>query len=337
MESTKLVRTSSSTRVQVFLLDNLIWVIMIVLFFIFSLTIPNFFTVLNIHFMFYDASAIGMLVFAQALVLISGNMDLSVARNAGLTAMFVGMLVRVWAKGVIPTWAGIILMPVFGGLLGMVNGFLVGKLKINAFLATLSTFLIYDWMTYVINQGAIINLGRALDFPGGGTIFGFHFAILVLFAVGAVLYFLLQHTRFGAYLRAMGGNPEAAGMLGINLTSMNFRVFTIAGVLGGVSGLLYTGYLRSIPSTIATGDSIFLSFAGAIIGGVSLRGGEGSIVGALGGVLLLGLIDTGTTMTSVAPALRGVINGLILLLAILINKSRLDLRDRVLMPPQRQA
>jgi len=336
METAKLVQTSSSKRIQVFVLDNLIWAIMIVLFIIFSLTIPNFFTILNIHFMFYDASAIGMLVFAQALILISGNMDLSVARNAGLTAMFIGMLVRVWAVGVIPTWAGIILMPLFGGVLGAVNGVLVGKVKINPFLATLATFLIYDWMTYVINEGAINNLGKALDFPGGGTIFGLHFAIVVLVGVCAILYYVLQHTRFGSYLRAIGGNPEAAGMLGINLTAMNFWVFTIAGVLGGTAGLLYTGYLRTIPSTIASGDAIFLSFAGAIIGGVSLRGGEGSIIGALGGVLLLGLIDTGTTMTSVAPALRGVINGLILLLAILINKSRVDLRDRILMPRNAQ-
>lgn len=334
MESAKLIHTSGSTRVQIFLLENLIWVIILVLFAVFSLTIPNFFTILNIHFMFYDASAIGMLVFAQAIVLISGNMDLSIARNAGLTAMFIGMLLKVWAVGVIPTWAGIILMPLFGGLLGAINGFLVGKIKIDPFLATLATFLIYDWMTYVINEGAIINLGKALNFPGGGTIFGLHFAIVVLVVVCAVLYFVVQHTRFGSYLRAVGGNPEAAGMLGISNTRMNFWIFTIAGVLAGTSGLLYTGYLRSIPSTIGAGDDIFLSFAGAIIGGVSLRGGEGSIIGALGGVLLLGIIDTGTTMTSVAPALRGVINGLILLLAILINKSRVDLRDRILLPRQ---
>ena len=331
MPSTKVAETSIATKIQVGVLDNLIWVIIVLLFIVFSLSIPNFFTLTNIHFMFYDASAIGILVFAEALVLIAGHMDLSIARNAGLTAMFVGMLLRAWIPA-LPGWLGIILMPLFGGLLGAVNGVLVGRIKINPFLATLSTFLIYDWMTYVINKGAIINLAPALDYPGGGKVLGLHFAIIVLFVVCALLYFVLQHTRFGSNVRAIGGNPDAAGMLGISLGWMNFWVFTIAGLLAGTAGLLFTGYLASIPSTIASGDDIFLAFAGAIIGGVSLRGGEGSMIGALGGVLLLGIIDTGTTMTNVDPAVRGVINGVILLVAILINKSRIDLRDRILMP-----
>lgn len=331
LQSTKVVQVSTSKNIQVGILDNLIWVIIVVLFIIFSATIPNFFTPVDVRFMFYDASAIGMLVFAEALVLISGNMDLSVARNAGLTAMFIGMLLHSWLPG-LPGWLGIILMPLFGGLLGAFNGILVGRIKINPFLATLATFLIYNWLTFVINRGAIINLSPALVYPGGGNIFGLHFAIVVLFVVCGVLYFLLEHTRFGNYVRAIGGNSEAAGMLGISLPWMNFWVFTIAGVLAGTAGLLYTGYLESIPSTIASGDAIFLAFAGAIIGGVSLWGGEGSMIGAFVGVLLLGIIDTGTTMTSVDPAVRGVINGVILLLAILINKSRVDLRDRILMP-----
>ncbi len=97
-----------------------------------------------------------------------------------------------------------------------------------------------------------------------------------MLAVCAVLGFVLTRTRFGGYVHAIGGNPEAARMLGISLPWMNFWVFTIAGALAGLSGLLFIGYLASIPSTIAGGDDIFLAFAGAIIGGISLTGGEGS-------------------------------------------------------------
>jgi len=145
------------------------------------------------------------------------------------------------------------------------------------------------------------------------------------------LYFILDHTRFGSHIRAIGGNSDAANMLGINVGNTHFWIFTIAGALAGVAGLLYTGYLKCIPSTIAEGD-IFLAFAGAIIGGVSLRGGRGSAIGALGGVLLMGVINAGCTMTAMEPALRGVLNGFILLTAILINKTRANLRDRILMP-----
>ncbi len=329
--SDKVARSSTATRIQVGVLDNLIWVITLALFAIFSLTIPHFFTGKNIQFMFYDAAAIGMLVFAEAIALISGNLDLSVARNSGLTAMFVGMLLTRWVPG-IPGWAGIILMPAVGGMLGAINGFFVGRVKLDPFLVTLSTFLMFDWTTYVINKGAIINLAPALVFPGGEKLFGIFFAIVVLFAVFGVMHFVLEQTRFGGYIRAIGGNAEAAGMNGINVPWMNFWVFTLAGTLAGVAALLYTGYLESIPSTIASGDAIFLAFAGAIIGGVSLHGGEGSIVGAFGGVLLLGVIDTGTAMTNVDPAVRGVINGAILLLAILIDRFRVTLRDRLLLP-----
>jgi ribose/xylose/arabinose/galactoside ABC-type transport system permease subunit len=120
-------------------------------------------------------------------------------------------------------------------------------------------------------------------------------------------------------------------MLGISVENTNFWIFTISGALAGISGLLYVGYLKCIPSTIADG-AIFLAFAGAIMGGVSLQGGRGSIIGALGGVILMGIIDAGCTMTAMEPALRGVLNGFILLIAILINRTRGSLRDRILMP-----
>ncbi len=316
---------------QLLVVDNLIWAINVFVFLVFSISVPNFFTLKNIHFLFYVASPIGVLVFAEALVLVSGAMDLSIAHIAGLSSMLVGAIMVQWLH-FLPGWVGVVLMLVVGGLLGSVNGFFVGRVNVNPFLVTLSTFLMYNWLTFYINRGAITNVPAAMVWLGGGQVFGVFAAILVLLALTALLYFVLEKTPFGGYIRAIGGNAEAARMLGINLPMMNFWIFTIAGVLAGVAGLLYIGYLDSIPSTIAGGDDIFLAFAGAIIGGVSLRGGEGSMIGALGGVLLLGIIDAGTTMTLIDPALRGFLNGLILLVAILINKYRVELRDRILMP-----
>ncbi len=324
-------RLKFSKRAQLLIVENLIWVIILFIFCVFSAIIPNFLSISNIHFMLYVASPLGMLVFAEALALISGNMDLSISQNTGLSSMLVGVIMVQWLP-FLPGWVGIILLILVGAVLGSVNGFFVGKLNINPFLITLSTYLIYDWMTYYLRRGAIVNVSNAMIFPGGSTVLGIHAAIFFLFSVCIILLFVLQQTRFGGYIRAMGGNAEAARMLGISLSWMNFWVFTITGALAGISGLLYIGYLESIPSTIANGDDIFLAFAGAIIGGVSLRGGEGSVFGALGGVLLLGVIDAGTTQMAMDPALRGVLNGLILLGAILINKYRVRLRDKILMP-----
>jgi len=305
-------------RIKLTLVDYMIWLIIAGAFIFFSCTIPRFLTFKNVLFILYVAAPLGLLVFGEAVCLLGGNMDLSLSENAGFTAMIVGVILVDWAPW-LPGWTGIILMALVGAGLGAVNGFFVGKVKLNPFLVTLSTFLIYNWMTYYLRRGAIIKMPGALLIPGGGRIGGVFIAIPILIGMAIFLYFILDHTRF------------AANMLGINVGNTHFWIFTIAGALAGVAGLLYTGYLKCIPSTIAEGD-IFLAFAGAIIGGVSLRGGRGSAIGALGGVLLMGVINAGCTMTAMEPALRGVLNGFILLAAILINKTRANLRDRILMP-----
>lgn len=320
----------NSEKIKLGLVEHLIWLIILGVFIVFSLTIPHFFTIRNLLFILYAASPLGFLVFGEAIALLSGNMDLSLSENAGLTAMLVGVILVDWAPW-LPGWVGIILMVLVGALLGAVNGFFVGKMKINPFLITLSTFIMFNWSTYYLRRGVIVKVPAALLVLGGGKTGGIFNSIFVLVGMVFILYILLEHTRFGSHIKAIGGNSEASGMLGISVENTNFWIFTISGALAGISGLLYVGYLKCIPSTIADG-AIFLAFAGAIMGGVSLQGGRGSIVGALGGLILMGIIDAGCTMTAMEPALRGVLNGFILLIAILINRARGSLRDRILMP-----
>jgi ribose/xylose/arabinose/galactoside ABC-type transport system permease subunit len=320
----------NSEKIKLGLVEHLIWLIILGVFMVFSLTIPHFFTIRNLLFILYAASPLGFLVFGEAIALLSGNMDLSLSENAGLTAMLVGVILVDWAPW-LPGWVGIILMVLVGALLGAVNGFFVGKMKINPFLITLSTFIMFNWSTYYLRRGVIVKVPDALLVLGGGKTGGIFNSIFVLVGMVFILYILLEHTRFGSHIKAIGGNSEASGMLGISVENTNFWIFTISGALAGISGLLYVGYLKCIPSTIADG-AIFLAFAGAIMGGVSLQGGRGSIIGALGGLILMGIIDAGCTMTAMEPALRGVLNGFILLIAILINRTRESLRDRILMP-----
>ena len=317
-------------KFMLLLIEHLIWVLIVFVFLLFSLFIRNFFTLRNLHYILYMASLLGLLVFAQSITLLSGNMDLSISQNAGLSAILVGVIMVDWMPW-LPGWTGIIMILAIGGLLGAFNGFFVGKLKINPFLVTLSTYLMFNWLTYFIRKGAIVDVPPALIFLGGGKIGEIYIAIFVLIALCTFLYFVLDHTRFGSYIRAVGGNADSAEMLGIKTGKIKFWVFTIGGLLAGGAGLIYIGYLKTIPSTIAEGDILFLAFAGSIIGGVSMSGGRGSIFGALGGIILIALIQAGTTMTAMDPTLRGFLNGVILLIAILINKSREMLRDKLLM------
>jgi len=320
-------------KIKLHLVNNLIWVIIVGLFLFFALLIPRGWLGLrNIEFILYVGSMIGFLVIGESLVLLSGNMDLSLAQNAGLSAMIVGYLSAAVFEGA-PGWVWIMGVIIVGAILGSVNGFLIGKLRMNAFLATLGTFLAFNYATFLISRGTVVGLPKALILPGSLSFSGFHMAILIFFAVAVLVHFLLRYTRFGANVYSVGGDPEASRKMGINIGNTYFWVFTLAGALAGLSALIFIGYLGCVPSTMADG-MIFMAFAGAVMGGISLRGGRGGIIGAIGGVILFGIIEAGLTMINIDPALRGIFSGVVLIVAIMINRMRERIIDKLLMPPQ---
>jgi len=323
------------TRAKIFVVDNFIWFIDVGLYLLFIILVPRgFLTLHNVEFILYVSSMIGFLVLGEALALITGGMDLSLAENAGLSAMVGGFTVGVMAPG-LPGWVGVIIVLLTGTALGAVNGTLVGKLRYNPFLATLGTFLVFDWGTFWIRRGAIVRLPASFLAPGSATVGGVHIAILIFLAMAILLHFILRYTRFGVRTYAVGDNPRAATMMGINVGKTLFWIYTLCGLLAGFSGLMYTGYIGVVTSLIAQ-NQVFNAMAGAVLGGISLRGGRGSIMGALGGVVLLGILDAGLTMLNVSPEIRGVLTGFVLLVAVMINMLTARLRDRILMPSSGQ-
>jgi len=320
-----------NTRVKVLIVDNFIWFINAGLYILFIILNPRgFLTIHNVEFILYVSSMLGFLVLGEALAMITGGMDLSLAQNAGLSAMVGGFILGVMAPS-LPGWLGAIIVLIAGTAFGAVNGLLVGKLKYNPFLATLGTFIVFDWATFWIRRGAIVNLPASFLAPGSGTIGGVHIAIFLFLFMALLLHLMLRYTQFGVSVYAVGDNPKAAMMMGINVGKVLFGVFTLGGLLAGFSGLIYLGYIGAVTSLIAQ-NKIFEAFAGAVLGGVSLRGGRGSIMGALGGVILLGILDAGLTMLNVSPEIRGVLTGFVLLVAVMINMAISRLRDRILMP-----
>ena len=319
------------TRSKIFVVDNVIWFINAGLYLLFIVLVPRgFLTLHNVEFILYVSSMIGFLVLGEALALITGGMDLSLAQNAGLSAMVGGFLIGVVATG-IPGWVGVIIVLVTGTILGTVNGVLVGKLRYNSFLATLGTFIVFDWVTFLIRHGAIVDLPKSFLAPGNAQIGGIHVAIFIFLTITIALHFMMRHTRLGMRIYAIGDNPRATEMMGINVGNVLFWVFTLGGLLAAFSALMYVGYIGAVTSLIAQ-NKIFEAFAGAVLGGISLRGGRGSLMGALGGVILLGILDAGLTMLNVSPEIRGVLTGVVLLLAVMINMMIARLRDRILMP-----
>ncbi|HOQ51639.1 MAG TPA: ABC transporter permease, partial [Candidatus Atribacteria bacterium] len=257
----------------------------------------------------------------------SGNFDLSIGEIAGFSAMVTAVIT---VKSGLPGYLGIILVVLIGGLCGAFNGLLVGKIRLNPFLVTLGTSIMFDWLTMVVRRGSVLGLPAVYLAPGGARVFGVYLAIFILLGFAILLAFVLAKTIWGSNLYSVGGNIEATRRCGINTDKVVFSAFVVAGMLAGISGLLYTGYMGVATSNLADG-TVFMAFAGAVIGGVSLTGGRGSILNALGGTLLLGIIEAGLTMMAIDPAWQGTFTGVLVLVAILLNQSRQILRDRILM------
>ena len=320
-------------KIGLFSFRNLVWILFLAAFFVFSLIVPSFFTLEGIHFIFYISSCAVFLVLGQAILLMSGNLDLSIAQIAGLSTILTSTIFYKWFPGRLPGWTSIVIICAIGGILGCINGFFVGKLKLSSFLVTLATYFIYRWQRYYFIERVIMGseLPDAFLFAGKSSILGIKVSIFIMIIFGIIIYFILNHIKFGNKIYAVGGNPSAAKRLGINVGNTLIITFAFSGVLAGISGMLYAGYINAVSPDIVDGY-VFMSFAGAIIGGVSMSGGRGTISGAIGGTLLIMTIDIGLMLLDMNPYIRLTFRGIIILIAILIDKTRMSIIDKILLP-----
>jgi ribose/xylose/arabinose/galactoside ABC-type transport system permease subunit len=337
------LRGLAANRTDVFIwgLDNLIWPIVIIAFVVFSLLLPGTFSSFqNIQFMLYASSALGLLVLAESLCLLSGNFDLSIGSIAGFSAMFTALAITQWFPG-IPGVAGIFIIIAVGGFIGLINGYAIGYLGINPFLQTLGFYILFRGAILVISEGTVAPLPDSYTFLGGATlgnfpgfggegiIAGIPVAILLLLALFAVTWYILNYTRTGLAIYAVGGDEDSAKEAGIPKERTILMVFTISGMLAGLAGLLYTGYLSAAPPTLARGE-LFPAFAAAVIGGISLFGGRGDIKNAFGGLILLTMIKVGLVQLRIGAEEIQAVNGAVLLAAIYIYFFESRLRSGIL-------
>ena len=325
------------------LIDNMIWVILFVVFTFFVFQSEHFLTERNISNILTAAAVLGVLVIGQTFVLISGNFDLSTESTLGLAALM-GLWLIVPAGA--PTFGGgVFLNPYLsiaatlatGAAIGYVIGVLITFGRMHNFIVTLAVLLIIRGFMLAFSEGAPVNgfnnpdadvfywLGHQTAFvaPGLGKITVAVVTTGLLFLIG---HFILQHHRFGRELYAIGGNRDAAEAMGINTERRIRQVYMISGLLAALAGWMLAGRVVSIQSNLGEGF-IFTVFAGAVIGGVSLQGGRGTMLGALGGVLLLSTIDRGLNLMHVSVFWVKVIQGLIILIAMFLDAQRARLSE----------
>lgn len=264
---------------------------------------------------------IALLVVAETLILITGKMDLSLESTVGLAPGIAAWLTL--PKGInhglhlVPGFWAVPIALAVGALVGAINGFLIVRLRINAFIVTLGMLITLRGVLTGISHGqTFFGLTGSQMYLGSATWLGLPASIWIVAITFAIGIFALAKTRLGRSLYAIGGNPEAARAAGIRTDRVVFGVLVLAGLLAALAGIVESGNLASVTSNLGSGR-IFDVFAAAVIGGISLNGGKGSLFGAFTGVLLLNLIFKVLTFAGVPDQWFDFLNGAVILVVLM--------------------
>ena len=289
-----------------------------------ALVSPSFLTQANLVSVLGASAALALVVLAESLIIITGKFDLSVESTVGIAPALGAMLVIPAASAGFgtewPVAAGLLVVIAVGALTGLINGFLVVRLRLNAFIVTLAMLIVLRGMLVGATQG-----GTLFDMPqpffalATTTLLGMPLSVWLAAAAFGIAGVMLRYHRLGRALYAIGGNAPAARAAGINVERITWGVFILAGALAALGGLIVTGYVGAINANQGNG-MIFTVFAAAVIGGVSLDGGKGSMTGALCGVLLLGVVQNVLTLAQVPSFWIQAIYGAIILGALMLAR-----------------
>jgi len=297
--------------------NQLIWVVLIFFFLVISLIEPRFLSRINVLNILLHSAVLGILVIGECFCLIHGKFDLSIESTLGFTAMLGAIIVL--DLGVNP-YLAIFLMLGVGMFIGALNAVMINRIKIDPFVVTLSTLIIFRGLTLVISSGV-----TKYDFPQEFRIFAAHTQngllaapVIIMFACYIIFHIVLSSTVFGRQIYSVGGNEDAAFAAGINVRWVSSKAFILSGFLAALGGIVLSARLNSAPTTLGEG-MVFEVFAAAVIGGVSMQGGRGNLIGALGGVLLISSIDSALTLTRVSSFWVETSKGLILLAAVFLD------------------
>jgi len=319
-------------RIQLLGVENLIWILIVIAFIMFSLLNPRFLEPTTIFSILQEAGMLGPLALGLGLCLIAGSFDVSLCRIAGLSLVVTGWLCEFTDL----PWFVIIPVPlVLGLVLGIFNGVLIGKLGLNSFLVTLAGYFMWDSLSRYIMMGHYFPPGRFdphILFFGRGRIMDGPFVSTVIF-IGLLLliWFFMKYTKKGNAIYAVGASVDTARRLGINTKNIKLLVHAVAGLLAGVCGLFYVGYAVEIKPIVVPPFYIFNAFVAIAIAGISISGGRGNLLSILGGVTLIQMTAYGATMMGAGFEFAYYVVPGTLFLVVIILINRLDaFRDRIL-------
>ncbi|WP_300380046.1 ribose ABC transporter permease [Clostridium sp.] len=283
---------------------------------IITIVAPTFLTLSNITNVFTQVSVNAIISLGMTFVILTGGIDLSV----GSTLAISGALGASIIKSTGNIYLAIIAAALVGIGVGLINGLLISRGKLQAFIATLATMTIFRGATLVFTNGTPISkLPDSFVNLGNGKIGSLPIPVIITIIVSVIAIYILSQTKLGRYIYALGGSEDSARLSGINTTRIKTLVYVISGFAASITGLIIASRIGSASPNAGVGFELD-AIAAVVIGGTSLSGGEGKISGTLIGALIIGVLNNGLNIMNVSPFYQLIVKGLVILIAVLLDK-----------------
>jgi ribose transport system permease protein len=297
---------------------------LILLFIFFSIASPYFFTFNNVVGILISTAVNGLLALGVTFIIISGGIDLSIGTVMTLSSVMSAVVVKTWG---LPNPVGVLVGILTGGFAGFVNGILISKLKLPPFIATLGMLNVAKGLSLVITGLAPIYFPLETGFSNiamgsvlGAIIPGFNIpnGVVIMFGSAVVAGLILTKTVIGRYTFALGSNEEAARLSGVNIAFWKTAIYTLGGLFVGIAGVIIAARLNSAQPALGQGYELE-AIAAAVIGGISMSGGEGTMIGTIIGAFIISTLTNGLRIMSVPQEWQIVVTGLIIIIAVYID------------------
>jgi len=316
------MNNSKKKEILLWVLNNIVWFILIAIIIIFCLTIKGFNQWSIYRNIVYHSVFIGILAIAEALCIISREMDLSVESVMALSAVITAYLAGtspdasgLYLNGI--TTFGIILL--IGIFIGALNGFFIIKMKISSFIITLAGYLIFRAVGLVVTKGrGVFNISKDIVVVARTNIGPIPLMIIILLAIYVIFHLFLTKTKLGRYIHFIGNNREACYNAGIKISKVLFSVFILSGILSAIAGWLMAARMNGCSPSLGTG-MLFEAMAAVVIGGVSMQGGTGKLTGVFAGAILLSSISTVIAIVGINPFYTNIIRGGLIIFAVILD------------------
>lgn len=307
------------TKIQVFILKNIPFILFALIFIIFGILSPRFFRYDNFESIATSAAYIGIATVGMTFVLLIGGIDLSIGSNMFLSAACVGLLIQNYK---FPIWLALFCGIIIGTLFGAFNAFCIVKLRILPFLVTLSTLVAVRGLTLLLTQSHEVPLPESISSLGADKFLGIPYTIIIYVVILVMAFILQKLTPLGRQIYAVGNDPEGAKKAGINSDRIIYFVYILSGFLAAIAGIVSVSQMGSVTAGFGEGEE-FKAISATVLGGTSLFGGVGTILpGAVIGTVLIQMVQSGLVYIQMDLYVQPLVLSGIIFLAVFLDSLR---------------